>query len=45
VETFSYRVAIPNDMLNAFENATDIDVRPIWVHWFNERQGVLDIKR
>lgn len=45
VAEYSFRVATPDDLLSAFEAATDIDVGPIWAHWFNERNGTLDVGR
>jgi aminopeptidase N len=43
VEAFRFRVATPDDLLAAFEAATDIAIEPIWSHWFRERNGALDI--
>jgi hypothetical protein len=44
VEDFWFRVATPNDLLAAFEAASDIAVEPIWVHWFEERNSAMDIQ-
>lgn len=43
VQDFRFRVATPEDLLEAFEAASDIPVEPIWNYWFEERNGVLDI--
>lgn len=43
VDTFSFRVATPADLEAALQAQTDIDVRGIWSHWFERREGVLDI--
>lgn len=43
VADFSYRVATPADLLAAFEDASDIAITPIWSHWFEQRNGALDI--
>ena len=43
VEEFSFRVATPADLEAAFEAHTDISIRDIWGHWFERREGGLDI--
>lgn len=42
VQDFQFRVATPEDLLEAFEAASDVPVEPIWRHWFQERNGDLD---
>ena len=44
VENFRFRVATPQDLLAAFEAASDVSVQPIWVHWFEQRNGPLDLR-
>jgi aminopeptidase N len=44
VEDFRFRVATPDDLLAAFEAASDIAVEPIWVRWFEERNSAMDIQ-
>lgn len=43
VAEFSFRVATPADLEAALQEQTDIDVREIWSHWFERREGALDI--
>lgn len=42
VADYSFRVATPDDLLAAFQHATNIDILPIWTHWFNERTNTPD---
>lgn len=44
VAEFRFEVATPADMLRAFEAAADTEVQPIWTHWFEGRNGSLDIR-
>lgn len=44
VEDFRFRVATPADLLAAFEAASHIEVEPLWTHWFERRNGTLDIR-
>jgi aminopeptidase N len=44
VEEFRFRVATPGDLLAAFEAVTDSEISPIWTHWFDRREGGLDIR-
>jgi hypothetical protein len=44
VAEFRFEVATPADMLAAFEEAAEIEVQPIWSHWFAGRNGSLDIR-
>ena len=44
VEDFSWRVATPADLEAAFQSQTDVDIRDIWSHWFERREGGLDIR-
>lgn len=44
VTAFSFRVATPADMEAAFQEHTNIEVRPIWQHWFERREGDQDIQ-
>jgi len=45
VADFSFRVATPADLLAAFEAASEVGITPIWTHWFEQRNGALDINR
>lgn len=44
VDEFSWRVASPADMEAAFQVHTDVNIREIWSHWFERREGGLDIR-
>lgn len=44
VEDFRFRVATPNDLLEVFETASSVAIQPIWVHWFEQRNGALDLR-
>lgn len=43
IKEFSFRVATPADLEAALQAHTDVDVREIWSHWFERREGALDI--
>lgn len=43
VEEFRFRVATPGDLIAAFNAAAGADITPIWTHWFERREGNLDI--
>lgn len=42
IDEFSFRVATPSDLEAALQAHTDVDVREIWSHWFERREGALD---
>lgn len=44
VEEYAWRVATPADLEAAFQAHTDVDIREIWSHWFERREGDLDIR-
>ena len=44
VAEFRFRVASPSDLETALQARTEIDVREIWSHWFERREGGLDIR-
>ena len=44
VEDFSWRVALPADLEAAFQAQTDVNMRELWSHWFERREGGLDIR-
>lgn len=44
IEEFSFHVATPADLEGAFQRETDVDIREIWSHWFEKREGGLDIQ-
>lgn len=44
VAAFRFRVATPADLLAAWSAVTDVDVAAIWTHWFERRDGALDIR-
>jgi hypothetical protein len=44
VEAFRFRVATPADLLAAFDAVADVEIGPIWMHWFDRREGGLDIR-
>lgn len=44
IRNFSFRVATPPDLEAAFQAHTDVDIREIWSHWFERREGGLDIR-
>lgn len=44
VEDFRFHVATPDDLLAAWQAQTDTDLEPLWVHWFERREGGLDIR-
>ena len=44
VDAFRFRVATPADLQAAWDAVTDIDLAPIWTHWFERREGTLDIR-
>lgn len=43
VQDFQFRVATPDDLLSAFQGASDVDVEAIWVRWFERQEGEADI--
>jgi len=43
VADFMFGVATPDDLLAAFEDASDQDLDAIWRHWFEETNGEDDI--
>jgi len=43
VHDFRFRVATPDDLCAAFDGASDADVREIWAHWFEGRNGEQDV--
>jgi len=43
ISRFSFRVATPADLEAAFQAQTDVQIREIWSHWFESREGDLDI--
>lgn len=45
VDEFRFSVATPGDLLAAFETETPVEIEPIWTHWFEERNGALDLGR
>ncbi|MCA9834947.1 MAG: M1 family metallopeptidase [Thermomicrobiales bacterium] len=44
IADFRFRVATPADMEAALQAQTDINVREMWSHWFERREGGLDIR-
>lgn len=44
VDAFRFRVARPADLEAAFQHHTDVVIREIWSHWFERREGALDIR-
>ncbi len=44
VNAFRFRVATPADQEASFLAHTDVDVRALWSHWFELREGGLDIR-
>lgn len=44
VEEFSWQVATPADLEAAFQAQTDVNIRELWSHWFERREGGLDIR-
>lgn len=44
VEAYRFRVATPADLLAAWDDLTDLDIAEIWTHWFERRDGALDIR-
>ena len=44
VDTFRFRVATPADLEAILQAHTDADIREIWSHWFERREGGLDIR-
>lgn len=44
VDSFRFRVATPADLQAAWAAVTDVDLAPIWTHWFERREGTLDIR-
>lgn len=44
VAEYSWRVATPADLEAAFQAQTDVNVRELWSHWFERREGELDIR-
>jgi hypothetical protein len=44
VRDFRFRVATPEDLLAAFEAVANSEIAPIWTHWFDRREGGLDIR-
>lgn len=44
VAAFRFRVATPADLRAAWQAVTNVDLAPIWTHWFERREGTLDIR-
>ncbi len=44
VQDFAWQVATPSDLEAAFQAETDVNIREIWSHWFERREGGLDIR-
>ena len=44
VEAFRFRVATPADLEAALQARSETDIREIWSHWFERREGELDIR-
>lgn len=44
VAEFAWRVATPADLETAFQAQTEVNIREIWSHWFERREGGLDIR-
>lgn len=44
VQDFAWRVATPADLEAVFQAQTDVNIREIWSHWFERREGGLDIR-
>lgn len=44
VQDFAWRVATPADLEAALRAQTDVNIREIWSHWFERREGGLDIR-
>lgn len=44
VDTYRFQVATPADLETIFQAHTDADIREIWSHWFERREGGLDIR-
>lgn len=44
VDTYRFRVATPADLEEILQAHTDADIREIWSHWFERREGGLDIR-
>jgi hypothetical protein len=44
VEDFRFRVAKPADLLAAWNATIDTDLTELWTHWFERRDGALDIR-
>lgn len=44
VAEHSFLVATPADLESALQGRTEIDIRELWAHWFERREGSLDIR-
>lgn len=44
IEEFAWRVATPTDLEAAFQGQTEVNIRELWSHWFERREGGLDIR-
>ncbi len=44
VDTYRFRVATPEALEAILQSHTDVDIRAIWSHWFERREGGLDIR-
>ncbi len=44
VEAFRFRVATPANLEAALQAHAETDIRDIWSHWFERREGGLDIR-
>lgn len=44
INDFRFRVATPRDLEAALQSHTEVDVRELWSHWFERREGGLDTR-